>query len=195
MNRTERLPLALSLLLAAGLMGWIVWTQRPVEPVDTAQASAPVQAPPIPTPPAAPPVDEVRAAELREAAEGAPEDVQVRMDLGKLYFDAQRFEDAIPWYEAALALRPEAVDVSTDLGVAYFYLDDTDRALEQFARSLEVDPEHPKTILNLGIVLAIGKQDLDGALAAWEQVQQVAPDSPEARDAAAAIASISAAHP
>ena len=191
MNRTEPLPLAMSLVLAAGLMGWIVWTQRPADQVATTQAP-PVQTPTVPE---APPVDEARVATLSATAESVPEDVQVRVDLGNLYFDARRFEDAIPWFEAALALNPVEVDVSTDLGVAYYYLGDTDRALAQFARSLEVDPGHAKTILNVGIVRAFGNQDLEGAIEAWEEVQRVVPGSPEALAAADALERIRAAHP
>ncbi len=191
MNRIEPVPLVLSLVLAAGLMGWIVWSQRPADPVVATEAPL-AQTPPVPE---VPPVDATRAAELRAAAQRAPEDVQVRVDLGTLYFDAHRFQDAIPWFEAALALRPDEVDVSTDLGVAYYYMDDIDRALSQFARSLEVAPTHAKTILNLGIVRAFGKQDLEGAIEAWEEVQRVAPGSPEANAAADAIERIRAAHP
>ena len=192
MNRTESLPLVVSLVLAAGLMGWIIWSQRPADPVATTQAPSPIQ---TPQGPEVQPVDEVRAAELRAAAGGAPEDVQVRVNLGNLYFDARRFEEAVLWFEAALALNPEEVDVSTDLGVAYYYLDDTDRALAQFARSLEVDPAHAKTILSLGIVRAFGKQDLEGAIEAWEEVQRVAPGSPEALAAADTLERIRSAHP
>ena len=184
MNRTELLPLALALALAAGLMGWIIWSQWPADQVVATQAST-AQTTPAPD---VPPVDEARAVELRAAAETAPEDVQVRVDLGNLYFDGQRFEDAIPWFEAALALTPEDVEVSTDLGVAYFYIDDTDRALSQFARSLDVAPAHAKTILNIGIVRAFGNQNLEGAVEAWEEVQRVAPGSPEALAAAELIA-------
>ena len=191
MNRTEPLPLVVSLVLAAGLMGWIVWSQWPAEPV------AATQAPPVQTPqaPEVRPIDEAHVAELRAAAESEPEDVQARVDLGNLFFDAQRFEDAVPWFEAALVLNPEEVDVSTDLGVAYYFLDDTDRALAQFARSLEVNPAHAKTILIRGIVRAFGKQDLAGAIEAWEEVQRVAPGSPEALAAIDALERIRAAHP
>ena len=191
MSRTESLPLVVSLVLAGGLMGWIVWSQRPEPPV------AVTRTPPVQTPaaPEVPPVDEARAAELRAAAEGAPDDVQVRVDLGNVYFDAHRFEEAVPWFEAALALSPEAIDVSTDLGVAYYYLDDTERALAQFARSLEVDPTHAKTILNVGIVRAFGNQDLEGALEAWDEVLRVAPGSPEALAAAEALERLRSAHP
>ena len=66
-------------------MGWIIWSQWPADAVAATQAP-PAQALPVPE---VPPVDEARAVELRAAAENAPEDVQVRVDLGNLYFDAQ----------------------------------------------------------------------------------------------------------
>ena len=191
MNRNEWLPLFVSLVFATGLMGWIVWSQRPAEPVGVTQVAPPVESPPTQI---TSPVDEARVAELSVVAERSPQDAQVRVDLGYLYFEAQRFEQAIPWFEAALALDPRDVSVSTDLGVAYFYTDDIDRALGQFARSLEVDPAHAQTLLDLGIVLALGKQDLEGAIEAWEEVRRLDPDSPEALAAADAIGRIRTAH-
>ena len=47
--------------------------------------------------------------------------------------------------------------------MSYYYSNQPDRALAQFTRSLEIEPKHTKTMLNQGIVLAFGKQDLDGA--------------------------------
>jgi hypothetical protein len=35
--------------------------------------------------------------------------------------------------------------------------------LKQFDHSLSIDPKHVKTLLNVGIVRAFGKQDLAGA--------------------------------
>ncbi len=78
-------------------------------------------------------------------------------------FDAERYSEAITWYEAAVALKPTDANLSTDLGVAYYYTNQPDRAIAQFEKSLAADPKHTKTLLNLGIVKAFGKQDLDGA--------------------------------
>jgi hypothetical protein len=49
--------------------------------------------------------------------------------------------------------------------------------------------------LNVGIVKAFGKQDLDGAQQAWQQVIQLAPDSPEGQAAKRALDSLRSAHP
>ena len=83
--------------------------------------------------------------------------------------------------------RRRNADVSTDLGVSYYYLNQPDLALEQFEHSLSVNPKHTKTMLNLGIVRAFGKQDLDGASKAWQEVVDIAPQSPEGQAARRAL--------
>jgi len=127
-------------------------------------------------------------------AERDATDVESRVQLGNLYFDAHQFDRAIPWYDEALALNPRDVNVSTDLGVAFYYTNQSDRALAQFERSLAIDPRHAKTLLNVGIVRAFGKQDLEGAEAAWARVVELAPGSPEAQAAAEALQRMRAAH-
>ena len=85
--------------------------------------------------------------------------------------------------------------MSTNLGVAYFYTDDVDQSLAQFERSLELDPTHGQTLLSIGIVRAFGKQDFDGAIEVWEEVQRLMPGSREAIAAADAIEQMRSMHP
>jgi cytochrome c-type biogenesis protein CcmH/NrfG len=163
---------------------------QPGQPGQPGQGGAPsgVQAPP--------PLDEAQAKALAERAAARPKDAEVRAQLGNLYFDAERYGDSIKWYEASLALEPKNANVSTDLAVGYYYTNQLDRALKQFETSLAIDPRHTKTLLNLGMVKAFGKQDLLGAAQAWKQVIDIAPpDSPEARAARQALESLRAAHP
>jgi hypothetical protein len=65
----------------------------------------------------------------------------------------------------------------------------------RFEQSLAVDPKHTKTLLNLGIVKAFGKQDLAGAAQAWKQVVTLSPDSPEGQAAKKALEGLQSAHP
>ena len=51
-------------------------------------------------------------------------------------------------------------------------------------------------MLNQGIVLAFGKQDLEGAQTAWKQVVEISPDSAEGQAAKRAIETMAGAgHP
>ena len=131
---------------------------------------------------------------MKASAERNPSDAETRVQLGNLYFDAERYEDARHWYEDALRVDPRNVNASTDLGIAYYYSNQPDRALAQFDKSLSIDPRHSKTLLNIGIVRAFAKQDLDGAEQAWQRVLDVAPDSPEAAVAKKGLDGLRTAH-
>jgi tetratricopeptide (TPR) repeat protein len=193
MNR-DSLVFAVSGTMFGLLVGWILGSQKAAPPVPAAateRASA-QQPPAAPTPT---PVDVQRAAELERQANAQPANATVRVDLGNLYFDAERYDIAISWYEAALKINPKDVNASTDLGVSYYSANQVDRALAQFEHSLAIDPAHTKTLLNKGIVLAFGRQDLEAASRAWEQLVSVAPNSPEATRAKEALAAVKSAHP
>ena len=162
------------------IIGWVLGSQQ-------AARGGPVAAPVAQSAPAQPssaqaqaaPLDPARVAALQDAAAKSPKDVQSRVQLGNMFFDAEQYPQSITWYEQALAIDSSDPNVSTDLGVAYYYTNQPDKALAQFDRSLAIDPKHVKTLLNVGIVRAFGKQDLAGAGKAWQQVVDLAPDSPE----------------
>ena len=177
------------------LVGWIIGSQQGAgvvpPPASTTTAAASGAQGGQPAPPA---FDESRAASLKTGADRNPSDPEIRVQLGNLYFDAERYDEAARWYEAALKVDPKNVNASTDLGIAYYYSSQPDRALAQFDRSLEIDPRHSKTLLNIGIVRAFGKQDLDGAEKAWQKVLEVAPNSPEAEVAKKGLDGLRSAH-
>lgn len=181
--------------IAFGLIaGWIIGTQQaaPRTTAPPAQAAAPAQNAPSQR---AAILDEAKVTALKSVAERQPTNAQPRVELANLYFDAERYDDAITWYQDALKLTPNDVNVSTDLGVCYYYTNQADKALLQLSHSLSVDPKHAKTLLNMGIVKAFGKQDLEGATKAWQQVVELAPDSPEAQAAKRALDTLRSAHP
>jgi cytochrome c-type biogenesis protein CcmH/NrfG len=194
--RADSIAFAISGMLFGVIVGWIIGTQQSTgSPSATPVAAAAPAAPGTEGRPPAPALDDARVKDLVNAAAGAPADPAPRVQLGNLYFDAERYTDAVQWYEEALRLQPADANVSTDLGVAYYYTDQPDKAIRQFEQSLEVDPKHTKTMLNMGIVKAFGKQDLAGASAAWQQVIATAPDSPEAQAARKALDGLQQAHP
>src|SRR3954454_21609062 len=179
------------------IAGWVIGAQ----PATMSPGAPPP--PPQATPPAcgaapttrAAVLDDTKVKALKNVAEREASNATPRIELANLYFDPERYDEAIKWYGDALKLSPNNVDVSTDLGVCYYYSNQPDKALEQFDRSLKIDPKHAKTLLNLGIVRAFGKQDLEGAMQAWQKVMEVAPGSQEAQAAKRALDSLASAHP
>lgn len=197
--KAESLVFAIGGIVFGILVGWIVGDQQARHSMETV-AAIQQQATTTQTAAAEPPrqtpiLDEEKVKALNTVASSDVKNVSARVQLGNLYFDAERYPDAIKWYENALQLDPRNVDVSTDLGVSYYYSSQPDRALKQFDHSLSLDPKHVKTLLNQGIVRAFGKRDLDGASESWQKVIAVAPaGSPEATAAARALESLKAAH-
>jgi tetratricopeptide (TPR) repeat protein len=176
------------------LVGWIIGSQRATvvaPPIAAAAAPSSASSSGQQAPPA---FDEARAAELKAQADRSPTNADLRVQLGNLYFDGERYDEAARWYEQALSVNPKDVNASTDLGIAYYYANQPDRALAQFDRSLAIDPKHSKTLLNIGIVRAFGKQDLDGAEKAWQRVLELAPNTPEADVARKGLEGLRAGH-
>ena len=120
--------------VAFGLIaGWVIGTQQatPRAPAAAAQAGAPAANGGGATTRATL-LDEAQVTALKDIATREPANAQPRAQLANLYFDAERYDDAITWYTEALKLAPNDVNVRTDLGVCYYYLNQPDKALEQF---------------------------------------------------------------
>jgi cytochrome c-type biogenesis protein CcmH/NrfG len=180
------------------ILGWVIGTQQAksasIAPVVAGAAPATPAAAPAQRQP--PPLDEARVTALNATLATNPKDASAMVQLGNTYFDAEKFDDAIKWYQSALEIEPANADASTDLGVSYFYTDRPDQALAQFERSLTIDPRHTKTMLNKGIVLAFGKQDVRAATEEWKKVVTLAPDSAEGQAARKMLEGIATApHP
>ena len=190
--KKEALAFALSGTFFGLLVGWIIGSQHGQPPAPVVPPAAQSQA--APGGAATPAFDAARAVDLERQADARPKDAAVRADLGNLYFDGERYAQAVSWYEASLKLDPNAVEVSTDLAVAYYYTQQADRALAQLDHSLKLDPAHLKTLLNQGIIRAFGKQDLKGAAESWQRVVAIAPTSEEGRRAQQGLDGLKAAH-
>ena len=182
--------------IAFGLIaGWIIGTQQASRSASApVQAAAPAAAAPASSNTRAAIVDDAKVTALKSVAEKEPTNAKPRVELGNLYFDAERYDDAIAWYEQAVKLAPNDVNLSTDLGVCYYYTNQADKALARFDASLKLDPKHAKTLLNLGIVRAFGKQDMPGAIKAWEQVIAIDPNGVEGQAAKRALDTLRQAH-
>jgi tetratricopeptide (TPR) repeat protein len=194
--KAESIVYAIAGMCFGIILGWIIATEQPgrTQPAAPVQeTAAQAQAPPSGAGQQAKALDEARVQQLTTILNSDPRNAGAMVQLGNTYFDAERYADAIGWYEKSLAIDPKNPDASTDLGVSYYYSGRPDDALKQFEKSLQIDPRHTKTLLNKGIVLAFGKQDLNGASEAWKKVVELAPNSPEAQAAQRGLEGISAA--
>jgi len=193
--RADSIVFAVAGICFGVILGWVIGVQQAAVRPSAAGAAAPAPQETAAAP-QAPPLDEGRVQSLMTVIKNDPKNAGAAVQLANTYFDAEQYAEAIKWYETSLQIDPSNPDASTDLGVSYYYTGQVDRALQQFDLSLKLDPKHTKTMLNQGIVLAFGRQDLAGAQAAWKQVVALAPDSPEGQAAKRALEGVEAAgHP
>ena len=193
--KAESIVYAIAGMCFGIILGWIIATQqqpaRAVAPVNQVAEGAQQQSQSA-SGQQAKVLDQARVQQLTTILNSDPKNAGAAVQLGNTYFDAEQYPEAISWYEKALAIDPKNADASTDLGVSYYYTNRADEALKQFENSLRIDPKHTKTLLNKGIVLAFGKQDLNGAAESWRKVVELAPNSPEAQAAQRGLEGIAA---
>jgi tetratricopeptide (TPR) repeat protein len=190
--KPESIVFAIAGIFFGVILGWVLGSlnaTRAAVPAAPAQQTASTQ-----NGRQTPVLDEARVQALTTIVNNDPKNAGAAVQLGNVYFDAERYDDAIGWYEKALAIDPKNADASTDLGVSYYYTKRPDQALTQFEASLKIDPNHTKTLLNKGIVLAFGKEDLTGAAEVWKKLVDIAPDSPEGQAARRGLEGIEAAN-
>jgi tetratricopeptide (TPR) repeat protein len=145
------------------------------------QASAPA--------PEEPPPAEVAAKiqTLKDIVKNDPKNLAAWVELGNLYFDSKQPKEAIEAYSKYLAAKPDNADVRTDLGIMYRSIGEFDRAIEEFRKAAQSDPKHANSRYNIGIVLLHDKQDIKGAVNAWEDYLKVDPKSERAQRISAQI--------
>lgn len=106
-----------------------------------------------------------------------PENVDGWTQLGNLFFDTNRFFDAIEAYEKSLSLKPGDPGVLTDLGVMYRRNKNSKKAIETFDLAIAADPAFETARFNKGVVLMHDMDDFAGGIRAWEALVEVNPNA------------------
>ena len=143
-----------------------------------AQKSQVAPMPALQGPPAAELAGKIES--LKEILKKDPKNLPAWVELGNLYFDSDQPKEAIEAYSKYLVVKPDNPDVRTDIGIMFRKLGEFDRALEEFRKAAQSDPKHMNSRYNIGLVLLHDKQDIKGAIKAWEEYLKVDPKSERA---------------
>lgn len=137
---------------------------------------------PVPTPPSRDSMEVATEIQtLKEIVKKDPKNLSAWVELGNLYFDTDQPKEAIEAYRQYLKVKPNNPDVRTDMGIMYRKLGQFDQAIEEFRKAAQNDPKHINSRYNIGLVLLHDKQDMKGAIKAWEEYLKVDPNSERAQ--------------
>ena len=129
-------------------------------------------------PPAAAAPDPNEVSALESLARRDPKDAGVRVELANLYRDHGRWDDAIRWYEEALASSPDLQDARNDLGFCLINAGRPADALPEFEKVLASDGKDRNALYNKGFALSLLGRTR-AAVAAWEEVLRLHPGDPQ----------------
>jgi cytochrome c-type biogenesis protein CcmH/NrfG len=118
---------------------------------------------------------------LKDILKKDPKNLSTLVELGNLYFDSNQPQEAIQAYQQYLSMKPDNADVLTDMGIMHRKLGEFDKALEEFRKAAKADPKHINSRYNIGLVLLHDKQDIKGAILAWEDYLKVDTSSERAQ--------------
>jgi Tfp pilus assembly protein PilF len=120
-----------------------------------------------------------KAAPLLAKLKSDESNPQLANQIGLIYENAHQFKQAAGYFEKSLQHDPKNVAVRADYASCLYYTGDVDGALAELQQSLIYDSKHAGTLMNIGIIKWRGKNDVDGAVEAWEKVLQYHPDFPQ----------------
>jgi Flp pilus assembly protein TadD len=141
-----------------------------------------------------PQLDHEEVARLEALAEQNPADAEIRAEIGTLYMRGDHLQDAVRWFSESVRIDEDNLEVRNHLAISLAGLGRIDEAISEYRAALTVEPSHPATLLGLGRVLLLGKNDIRGGIEVWEKLAEDAPDSPEARSIRDELEALRSAH-
>jgi len=110
-----------------------------------------------------------------------PRNASLLAQIGKTYEATHQFKDAAGYFQKSLEINPKDIATRVEMASCVYYGGDADGALGQLQRSLKDDPGNANALFNLGYIRWKGKNDVKGAVAAWEQLLKSNPRLEEAK--------------
>ena len=117
--------------------------------------------------------------ELARDAEKSPEDVELLIELGNLYYEVGMQNEALATYLAVVKLDSTHVGARTNLGSLYTDMGEFAIAEEQLQKALMFDPENAMVYTNLGTNHYANRKYYE-AVEMYRRALAIDPDSVEA---------------
>jgi cytochrome c-type biogenesis protein CcmH/NrfG len=102
-----------------------------------------------------------------------PNNVELIIHLGNLYYDTHQAEKAVKTYEKALAVDRKNPNVLTDCAVMYRELKETTKAEAMLKEAQKLDPAHFQSKYNLGIIYREDYKQYAKAMDTWKELERM----------------------
>ncbi len=120
-----------------------------------------------------------RLAELTQSLDRDPENPEILMDLGNLYYDREDWDRAVATYEKARRKAPKNPNLLSDLGAAHRNRGEFELAVAYFQKARESDANHWQSLLNWLLLEAYDRRDAAAAQRLFDEVKQRYPEIPQ----------------
>ncbi len=120
-----------------------------------------------------------KAALWEDVVRKSPNKYRGYNNLGLVYYNQRRLEEAIKEYSNALKLKPDDPDVYINLGNAYAKQGRSKEAIKEYSNALKLKPDDPVAHNSLGNANA-NQGHLDEAIKEYTNALKLKPDYPEA---------------
>jgi len=110
--------------------------------------------------------------EFEAVLEVDPDNDSARSNLGVVYYNLGRLDEAMEQYQKAIEVAPEDADLHSNLAAAYVQLNQLDKALEEYQTAVNLDSKLAEAYYGLGVVyMQLGK--IEEAIGAFEKFQEL----------------------
>ena len=102
------------------------------------------------------------------------DDAYITFNIGNLYYDLGKLEQALSYYDKSLSIYPDLMDTWRNMGLIYFIMERLQKAAACFTKILNLDPEYPELWVDIGIIFfEIGR--VNEAKACYEKATEMNP--------------------
>jgi HEAT repeats/Tetratricopeptide repeat/PBS lyase HEAT-like repeat len=102
------------------------------------------------------------------------DDAYITFNIGNLYYDLGKLEQALSYYDKSLSIYPDLMDAWRNMGLIYFIMERLQKAAACFTKILNLDPEYPELWVDIGIIFfEIGR--VNEAKACYEKATEMNP--------------------
>lgn len=123
-----------------------------------------------------------RVRELKEHVEHNPDDAAALRELGEMYLQAAKADQALVYLRRAYELEPSDSRGLVFLAMALSATDQAGEALELMDRAAKDNPGSWEPLYMRAVLLLRDRNDADGALEALDRMERINPDVPGIAD-------------